>query len=485
MRAIFVSVAGVDSVACGTQAAPCQTISYAIQFVTPQRPQLFIQQGTYNETSTISRDAHLYGGYDLLWHRGPVTPSGPNTVLKGIETSFPVMGMQAITLFVSNANVTLDDLVVAGPDASANLQGSSYAIYGTSSAAITLDRDQVVQGTGAAGAAGSPGVGASLLTAAPAQNGGIGGDGVQTSTFCDNTSRGGGGAAGTNSCASSPSTRLMGGGGGGSGGTMDTSCGIGGDFTASPGLTGSGAAFTSGVSGTGGSGGAGGNTCGVTAPGHTGLVTDGVGGVLGSSNSIVLGVWHSAAGGNGQTGENGGGGGGGCDNGTDAYGGGGGGGGGGGAAGGCAARVAGTGGSGGGSSFGVFLVNSSAIVNQTVFARGIGGTGGGGGAGGAGQAGGGGASGGAHPNSATPGIGGGGARGGASGGSGGGQGGSVYGVYLVQSSVVENGNQYLAGTVGQGGTGGAAPASGGIAGGAGTNGAIGSVGTCPTLSGCL
>lgn len=50
--AVFVSTRGVDDDACGTMSAPCQTIPYALEMVTSERPHVYIQSGTYTEDTS-------------------------------------------------------------------------------------------------------------------------------------------------------------------------------------------------------------------------------------------------------------------------------------------------------------------------------------------------------------------------------------------------------------------------------------------------
>jgi hypothetical protein len=485
-RAVFVAAAGSDSGDCSTPASACATPAYALTQTSTQRTQVYLQAGNYAGPLLITVDAALFGGYDIGWHRGPLTEPASIVRLLGGQYLGSILSLQgqftAVYLGPSQ-QVSFADIIVAGPDANVQTPAgdglSSYAIFVEPGAQLTMDRCQVDQGDGADGATGVTGTDALTLAAAPA--GGVGGNALAFSTSCDNTSRGSRGLAGSNTC---PSGRSPVAGAGGLGGLLDTSCGFPPNYSAQPGTPGFDAII---VQGTVGQGGPAGSTCQPGHDGYDGAVTDGSGGGGANGSSIIGGLWVSDSGGTGSLGDNGGGGGGGggsggCDDGTDAYGAGGGGGG----AGGCAARSAGGGGHGGGASFGVYLRSASAVINQTTFNRGIGGRGGRGGVGGHPQPGGPGDQGGQGAGGAQHGgQGGDGGRGGASGGGGGGQGGSVYGVYAEGPLDLDgSGNQFLGGAAGLRGSGGLGGLPGVANGQDGTDGTLGSTGSCTTSSDC-
>lgn len=485
-KAVFVAPDGTDSGPCDAPASACATPAYALTQTSAQRTQVYLRVGNYIGPLLVTGSAALFGGYDAQWQRGPLTTLGPNVRLLGGQYAGPILPLQGqfIAVYVGPAQeASLADVVVTGPDAIArNANGDglgSYSIFVDPAAHLVMDRCQIDQGDGADGAAGSAGTDAVTLVAAP--GGGIGGNAV-AGPACDDTGHGSSGPAVVGTCAASPSSRSTMSGAGGIGGVRDTNCGLPPNFEARPGIAGASAAY---VLGTGGKGGDAGPICVTGGNGHNGVVADGTGGAGADGNSIIDGLWVSATGSSGGTGENGGGGGGGggsggCDTGIDAYGAGGGGGG----AGGCAARSGGGGGHGGGVSFGVYLRGASAIINQTVFNRGIGGHGGTGGDGGKPQPGGPGNVGGLGANGAMPGgQGGDGARGGAAGGGGGGQGGSVYGIYAVGPlDLAGSGNQFLGGAPGLRGAGGDGGVAGVAQGMEGTDGTLGSTGSCSTSS---
>jgi hypothetical protein len=477
-KGIFVAGGGANTTTCGlTFSTPCQTISFGIvRAVQAGKQNVYVQTGTYNEVVVLLNGVSVWGGYDFNWIRGPYSDPAHRVIIAGTQDTSTggdgeYLAVRAHDIIVP---VTMGDLIIQGPQAqgvggaSGRDGHSSYGLH-VKAAEISLVRVQIVAGNGANGGTGGNGIDAVLVDAQSFMNGGLGGDGQQFTSVCDNTTHGAGGGAGTNSCTASPSARAMNGGSGGAGGTMDTDCGIFSlDLTARPGANGTNAAFTSGGFGQHGTGGTGSGQCGGTTNGQLGLLVNGAsgaaasGGYLGGANSLY---WYAHGGGTGGTGENGsggggGGGGGGCDNGTDATGGGGGGGG----AGGCAARGGGGGGGGGGGAFGVAAVAGATIHFDTCeLFRGVAGTGGTGGVGGRGQSGGAAGPVGAHPNSATPGLGGKGAHGGHGGGGGGGQGGRSVGLLRDSNSTFDGTCTQSQGAGGGGGQGGAsapsAPAS--------------------------
>jgi hypothetical protein len=459
-RGVFVSGGGANSVGCGAFNAPCQTISFGItRAAQTGKPNVYVQAGTYTEVVVLLDGINIWGGYDFQWHRGPYANPANRVTVIGKQDTGPGGNGEYLTVRARNlaATVTIGDLVLQGPNAQgmaglSELDGRSSYVLHALTASISLIRVQIVAGDGAPGGAGSAGLDAPVVDVQSFMNGGVGQDGQQGASLCNDTSRGGGGGAGVNTCSGG---RNPSGGAGGRGGTKDNNCPLG--LAARAGDAGTDAAFVSGQSGLSGAGGSGNGACGPTGNGHDGVKANGAGGLT-SGGGILAGnlYWYARPGGTGGVGDNGsggggGGGGGGCDNGTDAFGGGGGGGG----AGGCAARGGGGGGGGGGGSFGVVAVNSTITLQSCDLFRGTGASGGSGGAGGRGQSGGARGTGGLHPGSATPGLGGFGVHGGHGGGGAGGGGGRSVGILLTPDSTVHGTCTQSQGAAGSGGAGGA------------------------------
>jgi hypothetical protein len=497
-KGIFVAGGGVDGGTCGlTYSTPCHSISYAIvRAVQANRPNVYVQSGTYSEVVVLLNGINVYGGYNFNWQRGAYSNPAHRVVISGAQDSDGEwLAVRAHNLIVAP---TLADLVIQAPNAqgtggSTGRDGkSSYAIH-VNAGKLNLQRVQILGGNGAAGTAGPAGQDAVTVDRQSYMDGTIGGDGREYNTTCDSSGRGGGGTAGTNTCTNSPSSRATNGGGGGAGGQMDTNCGVFSlDYNARAGGNGGDAAFVVGTFGTAGAGGSGTDVCGPTTDGKPGFVANGTAGTGASGGYLSSGYWYGRSGANGGTGQNGSGGGGGggsggCDQGTDAYGAGGGGGG----AGGCAARGGGSGGGGGGSSIGIFATGTSQITIATCeLVRGNAGAGAAGGTGGRGQSGGNAGPFGDHPGSAQPGYGGVGAHGGHGGGGGGGAGGSSIGIVNTTDSTITGSCTQSGGAAGGAGGGGSsaptAPAAerDGANGTSGGGGVVTTTRTCTSASSC-
>jgi hypothetical protein len=498
--AIFVATSGTDSVDCGTKASPCATPQHGIvRAAQDDQRDVYIQAGTYSDASFyLVNGVNVYGGYDLTWVRGAGV--GHESRVVG-DPSPPYLAgeAQAMTVLAANLIVptTLADMTLVGPDMTVPGKSSyTVVVKNTSSPNLTIARNIIEAGDGAAGQTGSVGTSASLVSATAGMNGITGGGGVEQ-VDCNSSSHGAGGDGGLNS---GPGGSPMNGGSGGAGGEMDTSCPF--SLNATSGDAGGNAATNVppnfGIGGPGGAANVSG--CNSSAPlsegspGKPGRVLNGSAGLAGTGGGLDPQLWYlGEAGGAGATGQNGGGGGGGggsggCDDGTDAWGAGGGGGG----AGGLAAQGAGGGGQAGGSSFAIYLIDSSPILTNNTIYLGTGGDGGAGGTGGRGQSGGQGAPGGEGVGAGDGGDGGNGGHGGHGGGGGGGAGGIVVGIYRATNSTVNDGGTttFIGGTAGAGGSGGESAPSAPLAeqdgndGPAGSSGMVSNVGTCASLGSC-
>ena len=86
-KSIFVAPPplGVDTNA-GTMAAPVATIAKGIQLATPQKYDVLVAFGTYNETVTMVAGVSVYGGYDSSdgWKRYHYTPVAATFVQGGV-----------------------------------------------------------------------------------------------------------------------------------------------------------------------------------------------------------------------------------------------------------------------------------------------------------------------------------------------------------------------------------------------------------------
>lgn len=503
-RGIFVATGGSDSTTCGLAPAdPCSTITHALErAIAEARDAVFVQAGTYDEILVLLEGVSVWGGYATDWSRGAATDPAHRVIVSGGQDTSTGGEDEYLTVRAHElvAEVTIADLVLQGPDASGDVSGNGRSSYGlhVAGAKVRLERVEIYAGDGAPGAPGADGQDAVIVGREAHMDGDLGGDGLESDSLCDVSSRGSGGTRGTNACTSSPSSRDMDGGRGGEGGLRDTDCGwcgacvVCGDCSSTGGQDGSDGDFRSGSFGERGYGSTeldGACSASADPNGNAGMVLNGSGGVRATGGVVSSMYWYARAGGGGGTGENGGGGGGGggsagCDAGRDASGAGGGGGG----AGGCAARGGGGGGGGGGGSFGVFAYSGEVTLVACTIVRGDGGAGGAGGRGGRGQDPGLGNDGGAHPGSATPGAGGPGGHGGHGGGGAGGQGGRSVGVCSMPGTVMSLDVAVSGGAAGVGGPRGAhapaAPVRDGNDGEAGMAGTVDETRACPSHSDC-
>lgn len=469
-RAIHVATTGADGAACGSRAAPCATVPFAMGQRTPVRPDIYVRQGVYPGAVIVpalagAASAGIYGGFDTNWQRAP----GVIVRIEGQPLATLDGGSGGV--HVESATVEIGDLEIEAPDAVGQSLGLGRASVGlvARNATLTVWGARIRAGRGSVGVSGGPG----SPIAGTAPSGANGGNAISRPT-CSTVLGGIGGVAVAGACPSGISTTS---GAGGRGGPSDTACGTFPNPAAQEGENGLNAVVTAGPSGTGGAGGAGTIVCSTPGIGRDGVPgTAGAGGAPGSGGSVVAGNWRSNSGGAGFAGSNGGGGGGGggsggCDAGGNAAGAGGGSGG----AGGCGATTGGSGGGGGGASIAVLLTATTATITGSELRTAGGGNGGAGGSGAPGQPGGPGGPGGLSVQGTAPGApGGAGGHGGPSGGGGGGAGGPSYGVLRVGGSLPPSTPAVNSFVLGPGGLGGAAgpPATGGNPGATGSNGAV-------------
>jgi hypothetical protein len=354
-NAVFASPAGSDANP-GTRAAPKRQIDAAVAAAAASGRYVLAAAGTYGSVEA-QKDVGVYGGYDEAdWSRRGTTSI---TRIVGIPQGVRATGATGVVL----------QLLTVHADSPGTPGSSAYGIRATGASQLTLQRVTVTAGAGAAGADG--------VNAGRGLDGAWGGDGqdgICDSIFTPPTAGLG---------ASSPIGRAGGkGGSGGASGGTNTGRGQNGEQgqIGTPG----GAGGTSGTRGNPGTSGQNGTSGAVGARGAGGTSTTALAGL----------EWRGAAGVAGAAGTHGNGGGGGGGGGAqrgalvlDGPGNGGGGGGAGGAGG-----PGGTGGGFGGGSFGIYLHDSSVVLQagSTIYAGngGVGGRGGSGGPGGFGGAGG-------------------------------------------------------------------------------------------------
>jgi hypothetical protein len=419
--AIFVSPSGNDANP-GTKVRPKREIQAAIAAVAAGNGRyVLVAVGEYQhlDLEKNSSGSGIYGGYDpKTWSRSASLP----------DASF-IAGAPEAILAVQATGIVLQLLTVSGRPQDV-LGASAYGIRAVDGSELTLQRVNVAATFAEKGGRGESG--------GPGASGGAGADG--TPGACDDTDTFPAGGPG----GPSPAGRTGGRGGWGgdpayeTGGTGETG------QPATPGGAG-------GKNGNVGFPGTSGQPGGPGRPGAAGF-----GG--GATTAFAGAFWIGQAGGIGIPGQPGNGGGGGGGGGAqagvfvvDGYGNGGGGGGGGGAGGG-----AGQGGGPGGGSFGVYLYNSSIVVESSAITADDGGYGGDGGSGGLGGTGGAGGKGGTTCTSevGSGGAGGRGGDGGQGGRGGGGAGGPSVGIFKAgASSAKVKDSKIQHGTPGVGGDG--------------------------------
>ncbi len=444
---IYVATTGDDAYD-GTRARPLRTISAAIIAALAAGSDVYVSAGIYNESVILANGVSLFGGFDpSLWVRdsfkSSVTPSYTTTIQGG-------------TIAVDGNSVkdaVIDGFTITSASAVATGEGS----YGVRLINSTIDIKNCII-TAGNGAAGDNGLD---ITTSPA-----------TANSGNPGSNGIGDIGWSGWDITDPTVGLVQGGTGGTS-TIGRDGGKGGNGK----LGGDGDNGENGLVGTPyGSGGAYGVVNIATLDAEDGSDgtkgsdgSPGSNGTGGSSGSITGNIWVSSSGNAGGTGLHGNGGGGGGGGGgqevmlgevpiANLWGSGGSGGGGG--AGG-AGGTGGYGGEGGGASIGIFLINTTAHINNCKIASSNGGNGGSGGAGGAGGNGGNGGNGGGDDNGevGTGGTGGAGGKGGTGGYGGGGAGGPSYPIFKYgwSSGVYISDTTLIPGAGGAGGLSGGAP----------------------------
>ncbi|HEX5585185.1 hypothetical protein [Gaiella sp.] len=343
-KAVFVSPQGNDA-SPGTKDRPKRQIQAAVTAAALTGRYVIAATGGYGGIVTAS-GVDVYGGYD---QKGWGRPSEGETEIVGSPEGLLAVGAQ---------NVTLQLLSIRGVASGE----SAYGVRAVNGSSLRLQRVSLTAGNGAAGAAGAAG--------APGRPGGAGLTGAKGA--CDSNVKAPGGAGGESVVGryggKGGDGKYEGDGGDGEPGVVGTPGGKGGDEHGSEYNIDSGEAGSNGSNGAAGAPGAG-----------------------GTSATVLAGVsWRGQGGREGIYGGPGnGGGGGGAGGGQDGYfvingtGNGGGGGGGGGEGG-----RGGGGGLAGGGSFGIYLLDSSLILEESSIGAGNGGAGGRGGNGGSGGAGG-------------------------------------------------------------------------------------------------
>ena len=359
-RAVFVAVTG-DDFNAGTREAPFRTIQHGIDraVALADKDHVYVSEGTYAEAIVLSDGVSVWGGYSAAndWERAAshavvidvpdiITLNQVGVEANGLVSPTVLGDVEVRTNFAPRSHVT------------------QYALHGSGSPGLAIERCRLFAARGSAGRNGSDGSNGSN-----GENGGTGGQGD-----CQGPITGAGGSPGNNS-----GVALRRGGRGGEGGAEGANAGEDGE--------------DGGGGATGGNGGAGGPEGGNGSNGSIGSAgTAGANGAAGSaSGSISATYWAAGNGANGVDGTHGhgggAGGGGGGQGGPFVNDGSGNGGGGGGEGGGAGAH--GNLGTGGGGSIGCFLHDSTgAEIRDSLIESATGGPGGGGGNGGSGGTGG-------------------------------------------------------------------------------------------------
>src|SRR5262249_49129445 len=156
------------------------------------------QSGIYNEVVVLLNGINVWGGYSLGWQRGPSSnPANRVTIHGGLDNTSGGDGeYMAIRAHDLGVPVTVGDVILQAPDAMGVLGGAGKSSYGVhvKSANVRFERIQIIGGNGAAGAAGSNGQDAVLVSSQSYMDGSVGGAGASYDSICDTSSRGGGGA---------------------------------------------------------------------------------------------------------------------------------------------------------------------------------------------------------------------------------------------------------------------------------------------------
>lgn len=426
-RAVFVSPLGNDINSGDARENPVRTITTALARANSfgrGAYDIYIANGTYDETIALQPDVSIYGGFQAAtWLRDP--QAHPVTIMGG-SAMIAVTGSNV-------SNLTVDGLRIRTPQEATATGLSVYTIFLNQAQNITITNNQITAGDALAGSGGQFG-----FNGVQGRPGDVGGN-----AGCTATPTGGlGGAPGQPGPPSAGSQLGVAGGEAGDGGAQN----VGGENGATGSPSGS---LAGGIGGTGGT-----SSSPAGAPGVAGINgTAGQNGAGGAQIGMLSSAGYVPADGtdgtSGASGSGGGGGGGAA----GAASGAGGGGGGGGASGG--GGNLGQGGKGGPGSFAILVMSSTGItVDRNTIVTGRGGVGGSGGVGGNGGPGGLGALGGnGCGGGGNGGRGGNGGTGGEGGHGGGGGGGPSIGIIHDAASTVTIGpnNTFQIGTPGAGG----------------------------------
>jgi hypothetical protein len=200
-RGVFVSPAGSDTNP-GTLAQPVKTVQRGIQIAAASSgvfDHVYVAGGVYQESVTLTGGVSLYGGYSANFRVH--NPAGNETAIFGAASTTPAPG--AVNARALTSAVLVDGFTIVGHDG-VTPGASSYAVYlQDTGSLLTLRRNRIVAGNGAAGSRGTDGAAGS----SPTQSGGVGlepvnalvASGSATAFACVNgTTLPGGGTAATN-----------------------------------------------------------------------------------------------------------------------------------------------------------------------------------------------------------------------------------------------------------------------------------------------
>jgi hypothetical protein len=142
---VFVSPTGSDAPTCGTQLAPCQTLTFAMAMAAPSSKRVYAcgNAGDYVENLVLtSFGANAYGGFDCT-----TTPSHWVYDASALATVTPTSG---IALQMTDITSSFTDFAFVSP-AATQPGGSSIAVYATEGTNILLERCTVIAGAGLPG----------------------------------------------------------------------------------------------------------------------------------------------------------------------------------------------------------------------------------------------------------------------------------------------------------------------------------------------
>lgn len=172
---IHVSPDGADVGGCGSADTPCETVSHGLaRAVQSGQAILYLAQGTYSESVSLSAPVSVYGGWTP-------SPGAWTRACEPLATTTSIASPDAVGLFAQfSGTAELESLQIStrGRDASSNPGQSRYGIFATGAGTRLEVRDLIVSaGNANHGLLGSNGT----TTPASGCDAGNGGDGAPAS----------------------------------------------------------------------------------------------------------------------------------------------------------------------------------------------------------------------------------------------------------------------------------------------------------------